>query len=38
MPPREDPQRIVDRLTTILDSISEVFYAVDHAWRFTYLR
>lgn len=28
---------MVDRLTTILDSISEIFYTVDHAWRFTYL-
>ena len=34
---REDLQRMVDQLTTILDSISEVFYAVDHGWRFTYL-
>jgi PAS domain S-box-containing protein len=37
MPPREDLQRTVDRLTTILDSLSESFYTVDHAWRLTYL-
>jgi PAS domain S-box-containing protein len=34
---REDLQRTVERLTTILDSLGEVFYTVDHAWRFTYL-
>ena len=37
MPAREDLQGTVERLTTILDSISEIFYTVDHAWRFTYL-
>lgn len=37
MPQREDLQRMVDRLTTILDSIGESFYIVDRAWRFTYL-
>lgn len=37
MPQREDLQRMVDRLTTILDSSGEICYAVDHAWRFTYL-
>jgi PAS domain S-box-containing protein len=37
MPQREDLQRTVDRLTTILDSLSEVFYTVDHAWHLTYV-
>src|SRR5918911_1261808 len=37
MPQREDLQRMANRLTTMLDSISEIFYTVDHAWRLTYL-
>jgi PAS domain S-box-containing protein len=37
MPQREDLQRTVDWLWTILDSISAIFYTVDHAWRFTYV-
>src|SRR5438874_3691472 len=37
MSPREDLQRTVERLTTSLDSLSEVFYTVDQAWRLTYL-
>lgn len=37
MPQREDRQRTVDWLTTILNSISAIFYTMDHAWRFTYL-
>ena len=33
----EDAQRLATRLGITLDSITEGFYTLDHAWRFTYL-
>jgi len=34
---RQATERERNRATTLLESISEAFFAVDHAWRFTYV-